>query len=360
MKTAIVESDAEGLLALAPTPRTEISFRATGIDACAADWPNPPAETAAGRHRDFPPIRSFGDIDETYEILNVLLVQAYDDDVVQRLAELEQSGYIPLHHRVETREDFLAALKSRAWDAVIADHVLPEFSGPEALKLLRNQGSDIPFIMVSDVFGEEKADIMIKAGANDYILKENYSRLIPVLERELKAAQVRRRHQRAERVRPQLVADLRDRPKVVARAMLAFGDHEILETNHSGPATSANTPSENETATDLAGSSGEFPTLRALEKQHVFAALDRCQDNRQAAAALLGISVRTLRNKLHKYNDTSPKPGPQLQNQADRFTTPASTRPATSQLLADSNPGHPRFFPEAVNCETTVSPRRLL
>jgi DNA-binding NtrC family response regulator len=276
-----------------------------------------------------------------------LIVQECDDDVVQRLAELEQRGYIPLTHRVATREDFLAALKSRAWDAVISDHVLPEFSGPEALKLLRKQGSEIPFIMVSGVFGEEQAATMIRAGANDYILKENFSRLIPVLERELKAAQVRQRHPRAEQ-----------------RAMVAFGDHGILETDHFGPANGENPPSENETATDAAGSPGEFPTIRELEKQHIFAALDRCPDKR-TAAALLNISVRTLRNKLHKYNGTSPKPGPQMQNQADRFNAPASSGSATcrggsSHLLADPGNGHSRIFSVPENCEAVSSPRRIL
>src|SRR5580698_4012430 len=104
----------------------------------------------------------------------------------------------PLHQRVETKEDFLAALQSRSWDVVISDYVLPQFSGPEALKLLRNLGFDTPFIMVSGVFGEEKAVEMMKAGASDYILKGNLSRLVPALEREMEAAQERRMRKRAE------------------------------------------------------------------------------------------------------------------------------------------------------------------
>jgi DNA-binding NtrC family response regulator len=140
------------------------------------------------------------------------------------LAELEQTGYVPLHHRVETREDFLAALKSRAWDVVISDHVLPQFSGPDALKLLRDQGSEIPFIMVSGVFGEEKAATMIKAGANDYILKENFSRLVPALERELKAAQVRQRCKSAESARRRLAANIRELQEVFEHVVALCDD----------------------------------------------------------------------------------------------------------------------------------------
>jgi PAS domain S-box-containing protein len=98
---------------------------------------------------------------------------------------------------VDTKEGFLVALKSRAWDAVISDYVLPQFSGPEALKLLCHLGFDIPFIMVSGIYGEEAAVEMMKAGANDYIMKGKLSRLAPALERELAAAQDRRLHQRA-------------------------------------------------------------------------------------------------------------------------------------------------------------------
>jgi len=298
MKTAIIESDADGLLALDPMPRTEISFRATESDVLTADRQSLHDETAT---------RNFGDVNMNFKVINVLIVGDCENELIPRLAELETKGYIPLYQRVETQEDFLAALKSHAWDIVISDHVLPQFSGPEALKLLRNQGSDIPFIMVSGVFGEEKAVIMIKAGANDYILKENLSRLIPALKRELKAAQDRRRCKSAERALQHLAANIHELQKVVERAVMVLGGNGLLETDHFGPVTGANTPSENDTATDMAGSSGEFPTLRVLEKQHIFAALDCCQDNRTATAALLGINVRTLRNKLREYNDTSPK-----------------------------------------------------
>jgi PAS domain S-box-containing protein len=90
------------------------------------------------------------------------------------------------------------ALKTRQWDAVIADYVLPQFSGPEALHLLRGQGMDLPFIMVSGIYGEEEAVAMMKAGANDYVMKGNLARLVPALQRELEAAAVRRRNKRAE------------------------------------------------------------------------------------------------------------------------------------------------------------------
>jgi PAS domain S-box-containing protein len=130
-------------------------------------------------------------------VLQLLIVEDSADDAALLLAELEQRGHVPQHRRVETKRDFQAALQDHAWDAVIADYSLPQFSGLEALKLLRHQGFEIPFIMVSGVFGEDMAVAMMKAGADDYILKGNLARLAPALERELEVAQDRRLHRRA-------------------------------------------------------------------------------------------------------------------------------------------------------------------
>jgi ActR/RegA family two-component response regulator len=289
MKTGIIELDTDGLLALDALHQTGTVFRATAMEDLRSDRQSLHDETAT---------QNFGDVNINFKVINVLIVGDCENELIPRLAELEPKGYIPLHHRVETQEGFLTA----------------QFSGPEALKLLRNQGFDIPFIMVSGVFGEEKAGIMIKAGANDYILKENLSRLIPALERELKAAQVRRRCTNTERVMQRLAANYHELQKVVEHAVTRCGDNGTLEPepfgpakNNSGLATAASTPAENGTATDTATGAGEFPTLGELEKQHIFAELDRCENHRSAAAALLGINVRTLRNKLHEYNGTSPK-----------------------------------------------------
>ncbi len=81
---------------------------------------------------------------------------------------------------MDAEESFLAAFKNHSWHAVISDYVLPQFSGPEALRLYREQGFEIPFIMVSGLRGEE-ATVAIA----------------PALDREIEAATNRRLHQRA-------------------------------------------------------------------------------------------------------------------------------------------------------------------
>jgi DNA-binding NtrC family response regulator len=86
--------------------------------------------------------------------IQVLIVEDSEADAILLLTELERKGYTPLHQRVETKEDFPAALENQTWDAVISDYVLPQFSGPDALKSLRNLGFDIPFIIVSGILGQ--------------------------------------------------------------------------------------------------------------------------------------------------------------------------------------------------------------
>jgi two-component system, cell cycle sensor histidine kinase and response regulator CckA len=131
-------------------------------------------------------------------VMHLLIVEDSADDAALLLSELKRRGHAPAHHRVETKADFLAALNHASWDAVISDYVLPQFCGSEALWLLRQQGLDTPFLMVSGIAGEAAAVAMMKAGANDYIMKGNLTRLAPALERELEAAQDRRRRKRAE------------------------------------------------------------------------------------------------------------------------------------------------------------------
>ncbi|MEO6801995.1 MAG: response regulator, partial [Granulicella sp.] len=131
--------------------------------------------------------------------LKVLLVEDSPDDALLLERHLRRNGFAPETTRVETAEEMLFALQqSSTPDVVLADYNLPKFSGPAALHLLRTSGVDIPFIMMSGAVSEETAVESMRAGAQDYISKQNLTRLIPALERELKEATARRRRVAAE------------------------------------------------------------------------------------------------------------------------------------------------------------------
>ena len=97
---------------------------------------------------------------------------------------LRQTGFEPEWIWVATKEDFLKRLDP-SLDIILADHVLPQFSGLEALRIVREKGLDIPFITVSGMLGEEAAVEYIKQGATDYLLKGRLARLERVIRQAL-------------------------------------------------------------------------------------------------------------------------------------------------------------------------------
>ena len=138
--------------------------------------------------------------------LRLLVIEDSEDDFKLLLAELKSRDYSPSLHRIQTEKEMRAALLNHEWDVVIADYVLPQFSAPVALKILKESKRDIPFIVISGVYGEEAAVEMMKAGAHDYIVKSNLSRLAPALEREMSAVHSRQIKARAEAAMQHLAA----------------------------------------------------------------------------------------------------------------------------------------------------------
>ena len=132
--------------------------------------------------------------------IRALIVEDSEHDALLVVRRLERSGFQPVWKRVSAAESLRAALSVQAWDIVISDHSMPGFGSLQALSVLQESGSDIPFIILSGVISEEEAVAAIRAGAEDYISKDNLSRLIPVVERALRAAQVRREHEEIEKV----------------------------------------------------------------------------------------------------------------------------------------------------------------
>ena len=123
--------------------------------------------------------------------LRVLIIEDSEDDALLVMHELQRGGYDPFFERVETAEEMSSALGKGGLDLVIADYASPGFSGLDALRILHKSGYDLPFIIVSGMIGEESAVEAMKAGAHDYIMRNNLNRLIPAVERELKEAKMR-------------------------------------------------------------------------------------------------------------------------------------------------------------------------
>ena len=140
--------------------------------------------------------------------LRVLLIEDSVDDALLLERHLKRAGFVPAMTRIETAEAMHQALGSRdgvgpagrpTWDIILADYNLPRFSAPEALRLLKSTPHDIPFIMMSGAISEDTAVAAMRAGAHDYVSKENLTRLGPAIERELAEAAGRHRRRASER-----------------------------------------------------------------------------------------------------------------------------------------------------------------
>jgi len=130
--------------------------------------------------------------------LSILIVEDSEDDALLVVRVLQKGGYDPAYERVETRDAMGEALERETWDIIISDYTMPHFSGLAALKLYKEKGLDIPFIIVSGTIGEEAAVAAMISGAHDYVMKKNLTRLVPAIQRELGEAESRRKRKRAE------------------------------------------------------------------------------------------------------------------------------------------------------------------
>jgi PAS domain S-box-containing protein len=130
--------------------------------------------------------------------LRVLVVEDSEDDAYFLVRELKKNGFEPEFERVESAKGMSDALDRQKWDIVISDHSVPGFGSLQALEIIKQKKVDIPFIVLSGTIGEEVAVNVMKAGANDYVMKGKLTRLYPSIERELREAESREARRAAE------------------------------------------------------------------------------------------------------------------------------------------------------------------
>ncbi len=128
--------------------------------------------------------------------LNILMVDASANEAEVVAVELRRAGYEVAMERVQRPADLTAALDRQRWDLVLANDRLPGFTAIQVLQLLHDRARDLPLILLCDA-ARDPSDAM-RAGARDYVVKGDTTRLVVAIERELRDQGVRLEQRRAE------------------------------------------------------------------------------------------------------------------------------------------------------------------
>lgn len=130
--------------------------------------------------------------------LRILHIEDNEDDLLLTARHLANSGLAVEIDRAETLDGIRVALTRGSYDVVLADFELGGFNGIDALAIVREADAYLPFILVSGEVGEPVAVALMRAGAQDFVMKDSLARLAPVIEREVREAEVRRERDQAE------------------------------------------------------------------------------------------------------------------------------------------------------------------
>lgn len=130
------------------------------------------------------------------KVLKILILEDSEDDVVLIERELKKSGMLFDSKVVNSPVDFEDALQGFRPDIILCDHSMPDFNSLEALAAFKTSRNKFPFsppfILVTGAVSEEFAVQCIKAGADDYIMKDRLKRLPASIEKALEKTRIDR------------------------------------------------------------------------------------------------------------------------------------------------------------------------
>jgi two-component system, NtrC family, sensor kinase len=167
--------------------------------------------------------------------LRLLLIDDSDDDAALLLRELRRCGYDPISQRVDTVASLEKALDA-SWDIILCDYRMPTLDAPTAIAVVRGRQIDTPCIIVSGTVGEEHAVAALRSGAQDFVLKDKLTRLVPAIERELRDSETRIKRARAESTLRATEASFRAAFELIPDGVLVCIEGIVVHANGSAVA----------------------------------------------------------------------------------------------------------------------------
>jgi two-component system, cell cycle sensor histidine kinase and response regulator CckA len=133
--------------------------------------------------------------------IRVLMLEAKPEDAALVLRTLELASVRVACDEVRDEIQFKERLAASTYDVILYDFNFPGWSGLGPLRWVRQSGYDTPFIYLSGAWWDDIAFDCIREGANDYVLKNNLSRLPHSIRRALDERELRKDHRRLEQER---------------------------------------------------------------------------------------------------------------------------------------------------------------
>jgi len=130
--------------------------------------------------------------------LRLLIVESSNADLAALLHALDSQGFEIALTVISAATVMRAALEAQEWDLVLCGQPAAGFTVPAALAMAKEVCPQVPFIIVSNEGHLNLAVALIKLGAQDYIQKNELTRLGPVIERELRHAEWLRRQKETD------------------------------------------------------------------------------------------------------------------------------------------------------------------
>lgn len=139
-----------------------------------------------------------GFLEEGARKIRVLVVDDNALDCELMLHALKDGSFQTESDLAQTADEFVEKIRKNRYEIILADYRLPEWNGMETVKLLRQEGLDIPVVLVSGALGELKAVECIKQGAADYVLKDHLARLPQSVRRAIEEKDLREENRRTQ------------------------------------------------------------------------------------------------------------------------------------------------------------------